>query len=220
MPTFLDIESDMEALDAYLMSDASPPDCMMLHDLDGVLTSLVVGPELIPVSEWMPHVWGGQEPVFENAGQAEMITGSIIRRQTEIMLQVEEGRLQPIFGEMPGGEIIAADWAAGFMDGVRLRPNACEKLFKSRHGLSLILPIAALCCDEEGEPFVPLPSDLEDEMFEAAPEVLPECVLDIADFWRPARTAFLRQPQAPKAGRNDPCPCGSGKKFKKCYGME
>ncbi|MBT9588953.1 YchJ family protein [bacterium] len=22
--------------------------------------------------------------------------------------------------------------------------------------------------------------------------------------------------QAPKAGRNDPCPCGSGKKFKKC----
>ncbi|HSF23252.1 MAG TPA: SEC-C metal-binding domain-containing protein, partial [Blastocatellia bacterium] len=22
----------------------------------------------------------------------------------------------------------------------------------------------------------------------------------------------------PKAGRNDPCPCGSGKKFKKCCG--
>ncbi|MCB9914589.1 MAG: SEC-C domain-containing protein [Planctomycetes bacterium] len=24
--------------------------------------------------------------------------------------------------------------------------------------------------------------------------------------------------QAPKTGRNDPCPCGSGKKFKKCHG--
>ncbi|MEJ1406980.1 MAG: SEC-C metal-binding domain-containing protein, partial [Candidatus Sedimenticola sp. (ex Thyasira tokunagai)] len=22
--------------------------------------------------------------------------------------------------------------------------------------------------------------------------------------------------EAPKVGRNDPCPCGSGKKFKKC----
>lgn len=22
-----------------------------------------------------------------------------------------------------------------------------------------------------------------------------------------------------KAGRNDPCPCGSGKKFKKCHGL-
>jgi uncharacterized protein len=26
-------------------------------------------------------------------------------------------------------------------------------------------------------------------------------------------------PAAPKVGRNDPCPCGSGKKFKKCCGM-
>lgn len=24
--------------------------------------------------------------------------------------------------------------------------------------------------------------------------------------------------QSPKVGRNDPCPCGSGKKFKKCCG--
>jgi preprotein translocase subunit SecA len=24
---------------------------------------------------------------------------------------------------------------------------------------------------------------------------------------------------APKVGRNDPCPCGSGKKYKKCCGM-
>jgi preprotein translocase subunit SecA len=24
---------------------------------------------------------------------------------------------------------------------------------------------------------------------------------------------------APKVGRNDPCPCGSGKKYKKCCGL-
>ena len=30
----------------------------------------------------------------------------------------------------------------------------------------------------------------------------------------------LRQPirKAPVPGRNDPCPCGSGKKFKRCHG--
>jgi len=27
-----------------------------------------------------------------------------------------------------------------------------------------------------------------------------------------------KQIQADKVGRNDPCPCGSGKKFKKCHG--
>ena len=27
------------------------------------------------------------------------------------------------------------------------------------------------------------------------------------------------QKAAPKVGRNDPCPCGSGKKYKKCCGL-
>ena len=25
--------------------------------------------------------------------------------------------------------------------------------------------------------------------------------------------------EEPKVGRNDPCPCGSGKKYKKCHGV-
>jgi hypothetical protein len=32
----------------------------------------------------------------------------------------------------------------------------------------------------------------------------------------PLQQPFVRE--APKVGRNDPCPCGSGKKFKKCCG--
>ena len=38
-------------------------------------------------------------------------------------------------------------------------------------------------------------------------------------FWDgapPKPKQFIRQ--TPKTGRNDPCPCGSGKKFKKCCG--
>ena len=31
--------------------------------------------------------------------------------------------------------------------------------------------------------------------------------------WRPVKTYVREQP---KIGRNDPCPCGSGKKYKKC----
>ena len=34
---------------------------------------------------------------------------------------------------------------------------------------------------------------------------------------RPAAPATVRR-QQPKVGRNDPCPCGSGKKYKKCHG--
>ena len=40
---------------------------------------------------------------------------------------------------------------------------------------------------------------------------------------RPARTGgddVIKQVRRdePKVGRNDPCPCGSGKKYKKCHG--
>ncbi|MBQ7651389.1 MAG: SEC-C domain-containing protein, partial [Victivallales bacterium] len=34
---------------------------------------------------------------------------------------------------------------------------------------------------------------------------------------RPAPTVTIHR-QQPKVGRNDPCPCGSGKKFKNCCG--
>jgi preprotein translocase subunit SecA len=30
--------------------------------------------------------------------------------------------------------------------------------------------------------------------------------------------AFVNYPSSMKVGRNDPCPCGSGKKYKKCCG--
>jgi SEC-C motif-containing protein len=33
----------------------------------------------------------------------------------------------------------------------------------------------------------------------------------------PKAEQFIRQ--GPKVGRNDPCPCGSGKKYKKCCGL-
>lgn len=45
--------------------------------------------------------------------------------------------------------------------------------------------------------------------------VEPDKPEDISDI---ERAILAREPAraAPKIGRNDPCPCGSGKKFKKC----
>ena len=37
-----------------------------------------------------------------------------------------------------------------------------------------------------------------------------------ADEWAAAAPPYVRK--TPKIGRNDPCPCGSGKKYKKCHG--
>lgn len=56
-------------------------------------------------------------------------------------------------------------------------------------------------------------------------------VLDIHAYWLPQRGRHVLRPatpasagavtarrDTPKVGRNDACPCGSGRKFKKCCG--
>lgn len=218
MPKLHDLEADIEALDEFLMSDQSPSDCMMLCDLDGFLTGIAIGPDMIMPSEWLPVIWGGEEPVFDDAAQAQAVIGTITNRYNQILGQVAERAVAPIIMETPGGDVIAADWAEGFMQAVALRPFAWKPLLTSETNMTLMLPILALCCGEDGEPLVDLPQDVEDSFFAEAGDIIPACVLDIADYWRATRTAPLRQSSGVKTGRNDPCPCGSGKKFKKCCG--
>lgn len=47
-----------------------------------------------------------------------------------------------------------------------------------------------------------------------------EAAMDVADAWNvdEAPTGVTVVRDGPKVGRNDPCPCGSGKKHKKCHG--
>src|SRR3954465_7080051 len=66
-------DADLDLLDAYLLSDQSPPECLLLSDLDGFLTGVAIGPELVMPGEWLPHVWGGEEPVFDDHRRASAI---------------------------------------------------------------------------------------------------------------------------------------------------
>ncbi len=84
---------------AFLLSDGAPENSMGLSDLDGFLTGVIVGPELLMPSEWMPTTWGGREPDFKNVEEAEAILGTIIARYNEIVSDLEAGidALRPIF---------------------------------------------------------------------------------------------------------------------------
>jgi preprotein translocase subunit SecA len=48
------------------------------------------------------------------------------------------------------------------------------------------------------------------------PQVPSETFANASEGDAPVRTPVKRQ--GPKVGRNAPCPCGSGKKYKKCHG--
>ena len=82
--------------------------------------------------------------------------------------------------------------------------------------------IADLLEDDRGTPAMNLfdpdgPPSVSEARFETFGEAL-WAVYDLHDI---AKSLGPRQPPARndnKVGRNDPCPCGSGKKYKKCHG--
>ena len=50
-------ESEIDALEALLVSDAVPEDCMSLEMLDGYLAAVLSAPVPIRPSRWLPSVW-------------------------------------------------------------------------------------------------------------------------------------------------------------------
>src|SRR5215213_5703816 len=122
---------DLDLLDAYLLSDQFPPECMLLSDLDGFLTGIAIGPEVVMPSEWLPQVWGGDEPVFDDHVQASAILGTIMDRYNMILRDTAAGAFGPIFWENADGTVIAVDWAEGFLHAVALRVDAWKLLMRS-----------------------------------------------------------------------------------------
>jgi uncharacterized protein len=189
---------DLDALDDFLMSDHAPDDGMGLSDLDGFLTGIVVGPELILPSEWLPVIWGGEEPEFETEAEMRTILGTIMGRYNEIAacFNSDPDEFYPIFWEGPEGEVIASVWAGGFLDAVALRPKAWEPLIESDNAGILMAPLLLLNGDVE---IADSPAN-ENELLAEASDMIPTCIAGIHEFWR--------NYQKPQSGRGQSRPGG------------
>ena len=175
-------EDCLEVIDRYLLSDRAPENSMGLSDLDGFLTGIVVGPELILPGEWLPVIWGGDSPKFKNAREAQSIVDAIMKRYNEIVQTFRDSPadFDPVFWETKDGLVIAADWAEGFYDAINLRPKAW-KILTQGESSSIMNPIMILCGKQEGA------SDLgptaESALMRDAAERLPTAVIEIHRFW-------------------------------------
>ena len=190
---------DLDALDDYLLSDHAPDNSMGLSDLDGFLTGIVVGPELILPSEWLPVIWGGEEPEFATEAEMRTVLGTIMGRYNEIItcLDSEAENFEPIFLEGPEDEVIASDWAAGFLDAVALRPLAWGPLIEDDRAGILMAPLFLLNGDME---IADSAAD-EHELLAEASNMIPTCVAGIQEFWK--NNGSHRKPR-PSRGRSSP----------------
>jgi uncharacterized protein len=219
-------DQEIAELDEFLMSDATPEESMSIVELDGFLTSLVIGPEVVPPSAWFKTIWGGEdEPEFESAAQAQRVFGLIMRRFNTLSFLFEEPpEFAPILWEheIEGTTYrIADDWCWGFMAGVSLASQTWQPLLVDPEHHTMLRPIVTLGT-EEGWRLLEADSD-PDGAKQAAFDALESSVIAISRYWRKQwreRSAALRQaairPRALRVGRNDPCPCGSGRKYKRC----
>jgi uncharacterized protein len=189
---------DLDALDDYLMSDHAPDDSMGLSDLDGFLTGVVVGPELIPPSEWLPVIWGREEPVFRTEEEMRTVLGAIMGRYNEIVacLDTDPDDFDPILLEGPEGEVIASDWACGFLEAVALRATAWEPLIESDGAGILMTPLFLLSGDME------IADDAadENELLAEASDMIPTCIAGIHEFWRNYRKPPSRRGRSRSGG--------------------
>ena len=214
-------DKEFDELDRFLMSPAVGDDGMTMDALHGYLTAIAIGPEVIPLSEWLPNVWGlgGEGPAFKSEKQSERIINLIARFMNEVVLtfEVAPKEFEPLFCvyELNGKEVIDGEtWSWGFWEGMQLRAEAWEKL-KTSPLAPLLRPIYLLGAEEISEEETTLVDD-PGKCHKLAIEV-EAAIPHLYQYWLPIRNAHASNVKL-KQEANDVCNCGSGKKYKNCCG--
>jgi uncharacterized protein len=203
-------------------------EAMLLSELDGFLAGILVCPDLIMPGEWLPMVWGGENkdaaPVFENTNQAEQLVGLIMERYNAVAAELQRGggHYQPLFEvDKRHNEILWEIWLDGFHTALKLRPEAWAKVRGSDgDARSALAGLLALVQISRGEST--LPKEQIDDIAAKAPDLIPHYIKTL-NAWRISQQVGgqfkTEAPNFGKVGRNDPCPCGSRKKYKRCCGL-
>jgi uncharacterized protein len=223
-------EAELDELDDFLVHEV-PIECdgMTLDMLDGFLHALAIGPETVMPSRWLPRVWGQEEghsmPPSQSLDQVNHVLGLVMRHFNSIIsyLQTQPGSLQPIFGTDSSKEGEYEDaglWACGFMEGVKLSQAAWQPLLSSPEGQRWYWPVQLMGDDDLLDTHIEQVATKAQVL--ALNQAIVDSVLRMHAHWLPLRQAMAERQTAQristKVGRNEPCPCGSGKKFKKCCG--
>ncbi len=200
------------------------PGSMNIEMMDGFLTALACSPELVMPSKFLHHVWG-EECEFETAEQAQKYAGMILRHWNSITNQLKENDVfTPLMLDHEEGSI-GNDWAAGFLSGVQLGGDDWEAYLDDEEESGVFVPIFMLAHEHDPDPEL-RSGPIDSEQREKVLTFLAVCVPRIYAHFEQQRESFAARSQQArtikrpdrKIGRNEPCPCGSGKKFKKCCG--
>jgi uncharacterized protein len=227
------------SLSRFLDHPSRPAGTLSYHELQGFLFTLASAPELVLPSEWLPLIFGEGGPEFENENEAQAILDQIMGLYNAI-----NGTVQAPPAELPEDclfreDVLAnleddapvAQWSRGFLYGHQWLEEVWgetvpEELDEEFGSILMTLTffssrrIAEAFHAETNRSGISLES-----MAGTIREVFAAAITEYADLGRTIAAVLAERDESPgeparseKIGRNEPCGCGSGKKYKKCCG--
>lgn len=220
-------DNEIEQLEDFLLNridddvDTTDKDegIFEISSLDGFFTAIISGPTMISPSQWLPAIWGDFEPVWKDEKEMEQILSLMMRHMNGIAstLMEQPQDFEPIFLERMVDEktfTIVDEWCEGYMRGVVL---AAEQWHLNELKMKVLLgPMMAF----NGEEAIRTHDSFNQQEIENIQKAITPNAREIHAYWLARREEVPDQlphrHTEPRVGRNDPCPCGSGKKYKKC----
>ena len=230
-----DPDPNLDRLQDLLDAIPAKRDGMTVAELDGYVAALIVCPDMILPSEWLPGVWG-EDHEFADAAAAEATIAAVMEHYNRIAKELAERpeEYAPVLEIDPNsGETLWEPWIDGFERAMRLRPDAWEEIAVSEDEEAAASVSMVIAMNDFYYGRSAMTEEAEDELDRLAPGMIPEFVRNL-NAWTKSRQIGKRSgddtgfhagsdrndPPAfgRKVGRNEPCPCGSGRKYKRCCG--
>ena len=191
---------------------------MRCDEVQAFMMALLSGPDALNPNDWLPEVLG-EESLFDAKERTE-IERLVMALAADLRIKLGSKMLLDLWlYEDAAGNPDVYIWCNAYLYALDVVPTDWFEAVDQEEFEDLFYPIMALggIYDEEqnGEIILHL---TEKELSQLESD-LPHVLLDIYWYWQ----AIINKPQTvrregEKIGRNDSCPCGSGKKYKACCG--
>jgi yecA family protein len=193
---------------------------LCLEEADGLLTALAAGPVRVPASEYLPAILlaEGEATGFDSIEHRTLVADLLTRHHDALERDLTAGRAPQPWVYRISNDLHGVLWARGYLHGVTLRELQWEPLVRDqRLARTLVAPLVVMLPNPEQKGTSVLSQERRSLLIRALPEV----VLATKAYWRGEWHPLLDAPapRTAKTGRNELCPCGSGRKYKRCCGV-
>ena len=188
---------------------------VMLH---GFFTALICSPTLIMPSKYLPVIWGqNNQPNYQNIEEA-MRFHNICNELWNVIADSFHNKRPSNFSIPVTDKASLLEWLEGFLHATACLPDDWKILVEDKEASSLLALIISV--------YEKYKEDRDTNLDKDDITWLTKSIAHIYNFFLSLRTEHnfrsnnfydsVELSTTKKIKRNEPCPCGSGKKYKKC----